>query len=36
MKMREPHVVPLSTQALAVLEELRALQLFGRASQDDA
>lgn len=25
MKMREPHVVPLSTQALAVLQDLRAL-----------
>ena len=30
MKMREPHVVPLSRQALAVLEELRALTGSGR------
>jgi integrase len=29
MKMREPHVVPLSTQALEVLEELRALSSEG-------
>jgi integrase len=25
MKMREPHIVPLSTQALAILEEIKAL-----------
>jgi integrase len=30
MKMREPHVVPLSRQALAVLEELRPLTGGGR------
>ena len=30
MKMREPHIVPLSRQALAVLEELRALTGGGR------
>ncbi|MEJ7669810.1 MAG: integrase arm-type DNA-binding domain-containing protein [Casimicrobiaceae bacterium] len=30
MKMREPHVVPLSKQSLAVIEELRALSGSGR------
>lgn len=30
MKLREPHVVPLSRQALAVLAELRALTGSGR------
>jgi integrase len=30
MKMREPHVVPLSKQALAVVEQLRALSGSGR------
>ncbi|WP_455611423.1 tyrosine-type recombinase/integrase [Cloacibacillus porcorum] len=30
MKMRQPHVVPLSTQALAVLEELRQRTGLGR------
>ena len=30
MKMREPHVVPLSTQALGVLSELRALTGYSR------
>jgi integrase len=39
MKMREPHVVPLSTQALAVLAELRTLSgkrkhLFPHRSRD--
>jgi integrase len=30
MKMREPHLVPLSTQAVAVLQEIRALTGRGR------
>jgi len=30
MKMKQPHIVPLSTQAIAILDSLRTLTGFGK------